>query len=274
MCGAEKEQWNIMEEKYIICEDSLEGIFTAIYDAYALREGHEHLHVQVGETDNYRLFATYLHSQSDFGKTEKVVRTLQERLGEHVYGTICRAAASNGTDKGDAVYHTVVDGITCGHGSSTMEKLRNPYVARTFALARRTANEVHHELEFIRFQELKQGVLYARIGPENNVMPFVMPHFADRLAPEDFMIHDENRGLFGVHPARGEWYLVSGVEQNEEEQQVALQYSDKEQQYQELFTLFHKTIAIRERRNKRLQQQMLPLRFQEYMTEFMNREGF
>ena len=64
------------------------------------------------------------------------------------------------------------------------------------------------------------------------------------------------------------------MEQNEEEQQVALQYSDKDQQYQELFTLFHKTIAIRERRNKRLQQQMLPLRFQEYMTEFMNREGF
>ncbi len=76
----EEERWNIMEEKYIICEDSLEGIFTAVYDAYALREGHDHLHVQVGETDNYRLFATYLHSQPDFGKTEKVVRTLKERL--------------------------------------------------------------------------------------------------------------------------------------------------------------------------------------------------
>ena len=139
-----------MEEKYIICEDSLEGIFTAVYDAYALREGHDHLHVQVGETDNYRLFATYLHSQPDFGKTEKVVRTLKERLGEHVYGSICRAAASDGADKGDAVYHTVVDGITGGHGERTMDNLRNPYVARAFALARRTANEVHHELEFIR----------------------------------------------------------------------------------------------------------------------------
>ena len=261
-----------MEEKYIICEDSLEGIFTAVYDAYALWEGHDHLHVQVGETDNYRLFATYLHSQPDFGKTEKVVRTLQSRLGEHVYGSICRAAASDGADKGDAVYHTVVDGITDGHGERTMENLRNPYVARTFALARRTDNEVNHELEFIRFQELKQGILYARIGPENNVMPFVMPHFADRLAPEDFMIHDENRGLFGVHPARGEWYLVSGVEQEAEEMQEVVQYSDKEQQYQELFSLFHKTIAIKERGNKRLQQQMLPLRFREYMTEFQRRE--
>ena len=230
-----------MEEKYIICEDSLEGIFTAVYDAYALREGHDHLHVQVGETDNYRLFATYLHSQPDFGKTEKVVRTLKERLGEHVYGSICRAAASDGADKGDAVYHTVVDGITGGHGERTMDNLRNPYVARAFALARRTANEVHHELEFIRFQELKQGVLYSRIGPENNVMPFVMPHFADRLSS----------GTAGL--------------------QEAIQYSDQEMEYQELFTIFHKTIAIRERHNRRLQQQMLPLRFQDYMVEFLQK---
>ena len=41
-----------MEEKYMICEDSPEGIFTAIYDAYALREGHEHIHIQVGEEDD------------------------------------------------------------------------------------------------------------------------------------------------------------------------------------------------------------------------------
>lgn len=255
-----------MEEKYIICEDSLEGIFTAIYDAYAMREGHEHIHVQVGEEDHYRLFASYLYSRSDPVKTDKVVRTLKNRLGEEVYLTICRAAASFYPDKGEAVYRTVVDGITAGNGRHTMDNLINPHVARTFELARRTANEAHHEIEFLRFQELKQGILYAKIGPENNVVAFIMPHFADRLAPENFMIHDEKRGLFGVHPAGKGWYLVSGVEKVREE---ALRWSEKEMKCQELFTLFHETIAIHERRNKRLQQQMLPLRFQDYMVEFI-----
>ena len=109
-----------MEEKYIICEDSLEGIFTAIYDAYALREGHEHIHVQVGEEDNYRLFASYLYSLPDSVKTENVVRTLKSRLGEEVYLTICRAAASFYPDKGEAVYRTVVEGITGGSGTRIM----------------------------------------------------------------------------------------------------------------------------------------------------------
>ena len=254
-----------MEEKYIICEDSLEGIFTAIYDAYALKEGHEHIHVQVGEEDNYRLFASYLYSQPDSVKTNKVIRTLRNRLGEEVYLTICRAAASFYPDKGEAVYRTVVEGITAGSGRRTMDNLRNPYVTRTFELARRTANEAHHEIEFLRFKELEQGVLYAKIGPENNVLSFIMPHFADRLAPENFMIHDEKRGLFGVHPAREEWYLVSGTEEFVQE---SLKWSEEEMKYQELFTLFHKTVAIKERENRHLQRQMLPLRFQDYMVEF------
>ena len=259
-----------MEEKFIICEDSLEGIFTAIYDAYALREGHEHIHVQVGEEDKYRLFASYLYSKPDSVKTEKVVRTLKCRLGEEVYLTICRAAASFYPDKGDAVYRTVVEGITGGSGRRTMENLRNPYVTRTFELSRRTANEAHREIEFLRFQEIEQGILYAKIGPENNVLSFIMPHFADRLAPENFMVHDEKRGLFGVHPAKEEWYLVSGVDDFVLD---SLSWSQRELKYQELFTLFHKTIAINERRNIRLQQQMLPLRFQDYMVEFATKRG-
>lgn len=260
-----------MEEKYIICEDSLEGIFTAIYDAYSLREGHEHIHVQVGEEENYRLFAAYLYSKPDSVKTDKVIRTLKRRLGEEAYLTICRAAASFYPDKGEAVYRTVVDGITAGSGRRTMENLRNPYIARTFELARRTGNEVNHEIEFLRFQELEQGILHAVIGPENNVMAFIMPHFADRLAPENFMIYDEKRGLFGVHPAGKEWYLVSGADEFAKE---SFRWSREEAKYQELFTLFHETIAIKERKNKRLQQQMLPLRFQDYMVEFGKKSVF
>ena len=255
-----------MEEKYLICEDSIEGIFTGIYDAYALREGHEHIHIQVGEVNNYRLFADYLYIQPDPVKTDKVAGTLRRRLGEQAYLSICRAAASyNKEEKGDAIYRTVVDGITAGSGSRVMENLKNPYVAKTFELARYTANEAHYEMEFIRFQELEQGILYAVIGPKNGVIPFIMPHFADRLSIENFMIHDENHGLFGVHPAKKEWYLVSEPARFAKE---SLQCSQKEVKYRDLFTIFHKTIGIKERENKRLQRQMCPFRYQDYMMEF------
>lgn len=257
-----------MEEKYLICEDSIEGIFTGIYDAYALRERHEHLHLQIGEEDNYRLFATYLYSEPDPVKTDKVAGTLRKRMGVEGYMAICRAAASYDPGKGEAVYKTVVDAITAGNGARTMENLRNPYVAKTFELARNTANEAHYEIEFLRFQESKQGFLFARIAPKNNVVAFIMPHFADRLSPESFLVYDEGRKLFGVHPAGKEWFLAAAQESFTED---ALQWSEKEENYRKLFSLFQKTIGIRERENRKLQTQMMPLRYQSYMVELQQK---
>lgn len=39
-----------------ICEDSLEGIFTGVYDACASRLGHRNIRLATGEPENYELF--------------------------------------------------------------------------------------------------------------------------------------------------------------------------------------------------------------------------
>ncbi len=83
---------------------------------------------------------------------------------------------------------------------------------------------------------------------------------------ENFVIYDEKREQYGVHPAGREWYLMNG--EGAEQERNALRISEKERGIQELFCHFCHTIAIPERENKKLQQSMLPLRFREYMTEF------
>lgn len=258
-----------MEEKYLICEDSIEGVFTGIYDAYALREEHTHLHIQIGENENFRLFAQYMNIIPDTVKTRKVVETICKRLGDETYLSICRALASADSGKGEAVYKTVVNGLSQGGGRRVMENLVNPYVEQVFRLSRNTSNEAHRFMEFLRFKESKEGILFARIGAKCNVVPFLMPHFADRLPLENFIIYDDKRNIYGVHPANREWYMVSDADKILEEMFVI---SEREEQYQELFTMFCQTIAIKERTNLKLQQQMLPLRFRDYMVEFVKSE--
>lgn len=257
-----------MEEKYLVCEDSIEGVFTGIYDAYALREGHEHLHIQIGEEENLRLFAHYINIIPDKVKTGKVVETICKRLGNEAYLSICRALATEDSGKGEAVYKTVVSGLTQGGGRRVMENLVNPYIEQVFKLARSTANETTRYMEFLRFKESKEGILFAKIGAKCNVIPFLMPHFSDRLPLENFIIYDDKYNIYGVHPAHKEWYIVSDTEKQIE---TMFEISDKEEQYQELFTMFCHTIAIKNRRNIGLQKQMLPLRFREYMVEFVEK---
>lgn len=254
-----------MEEYYLICEDSLEGIFTGIYNAYLMKKPHEEIHICVGEEENYRLFAVYEKHEPEEQKAVKVARTIGKEFGSEAYMSICRALASPEADKGEAVYKTVVTGLQMRNKKEVMGNLADPYVHRVFELARFTANEAHYHVEFLRFRELENGILYAEIGPKNNIITFIMPHFADRFPLENFVIYDERRNIHGVHPSGKDWYLVWGDETGRMEHQ----FSTEEKKYSELFCSFFHTIAIKERRNNSLQTNMLPLRYRKYMTEFL-----
>ena len=146
-----------------------------------------------------------------------------------------------------------------------MEHLGNPYVRRVFELARAVGNETHHLFGFTRFEETENGILFAQIHPKNQVLPMLMPHFADRFPCENFVIRDRGRNLYGIHPAGKDWFLAS-IENGPDRSQLKL--SEEELQMQELFRYFTDKIMIEERENRKLQRQLLPLRFRTDMTEF------
>lgn len=275
------------------CEDSLEGIFTAIYLAYEEKRDHEDTYLALN--DEPMLFAEDVQVLPDWEKTGKVMNTLNRRFGEKDYLSLCMALASEDEEKAQAVYRTVVDGlkrkVNAGH---LFDNLADDSVNKAFALARNTVREIDHLKGFARFQELENGVLYSRIGPKNNILTFLMPHFADRLSIENFVMYDDRRNLFGIHPAGRQWVLfcgednglseamdsgdrgfgakasgINGAESNDPEDKFPkLKFSAEELQYQELFRDFCHAITIEGRRNVQLQRNMLPLRFREYMVEF------
>ena len=245
------------------CEDSLESIFTAIYLSY--EENRDSRDTCLVLHHEPILFAEDVEVEADPIRTIKVIQTMKRRFGEDDYLSVCMALASTDEDKAQAVYRTVVKGLDerCERGH-LFDSLADEYVLKTFSLARGAGREIQHLKGFLRFQELENGILYAKIGPKSNAVTFLMPHFSDRLPIENFIIYDETRGIFGVHPAGGQWYLLSAEESEGRE----LRFSRQEMQYQELFRHFCCTIAIKERKNLKLQRNMLPLRFQEYMVEF------
>lgn len=122
---------------------------------------------------------------------------------------------------------------------------------------------------FVRFRELEGGLLFARIEPDANVLEFVMPHFADRFPLENFVIVDVRRGLAGIHESKRDWFLVRMDGQERERfSSLVLRYSEEELEMAELFRHFCISLGIKERKNLKLQQQFLPLKYRRFMTEF------
>lgn len=254
-----------MEETYLVCEDSMEGIFTGIYEAYACREDKERLHIQIGEEENLRLFAQYKIIEPDSLKTSKVAATVNREFGSDVYMDLCKAMAAQDRDKGEAVFRTILKGLGMKNKKRVLTDLADPNIFKVFELSRNAGFEIHHLKGFLRFQELENGILYSNIGPKNNIVTFLAPHFADRLSNQNFVICDEKRGIFILHPAGRPWYVRQDLEVQRD---LSDQYSEQEEEYQRLFTYFCSKIAIESRKNLKLQRNMLPIRFQEYMVEF------
>lgn len=255
-----------MEELRIyICENSLEGIFSGIYRAYQEKAEPESTELTVGEIENYRLFAQYFTVAAREEHAGKVARTVLREFGTDTYLDISKALAAQDGEKANAVYRTVAYGLRHKCGNRLMGNLKDPYIHKVFELSRSTNYEILHMKQFLRFHELDNGMLFARIGPKCNILTFIAPHFADRLPLENFVIYDEKRGLFAVHPAGKEWFLAAGEDYD---RTVSERYSDRETEYQALFRHFCHSIAIEERRNTNLQRQMLPIRFREYMNDF------
>ncbi len=259
-----------MEEYVLICEDSMDGILTGIYEAYEYKkihriDSHDRIHLHAGELETYRLFTTYEHIETQQDKVSKVSGTLQRELGQEAYYFLCLAMNSYHEDKADAVYHTVVSGLK-HHDKNIFARLAEDAVNRAFSYARGVNNELLHLKGFLRFQELENGILYAKIAPKNHIMDFLTPHFADRFPAQDFVIFDEKRSLFALHAKYKQWYVYSAESGAFDEADLA--FSEEEQSYQALFRHFVEKIAIEERYNPLLQQNNLPLRFRPYMCEF------
>ena len=246
-----------------LCRDSLEGILCGVYDAWMSRLGHDNVKLQLDSEYNYEMFAEYRKAEITEAKTEKVIRSIRSKISEDAYRYVYRAALSEEKGKADLIYRFLIYGFHLG--KPVLDTLKLPPVHEIFRLNRAVANEAHLLIEFLRFSQLPEGVLFGVIGPKNDVTSLLMPHFADRLRGERFIIYDEKRKKAGVHREGVRWYLLEGEEAKALDSLVGM---TDEGAYASLWKAFFYSVSIRERENYVCQRGHLPLRFRSYMTEF------
>ena len=246
------------------CDASAEGIFTGIYEAYAMHLPKNAVKICIEENPSPVLFTKEYEITSDEEKAQKVARTLQKKLGEENFLVLWEALYSNHIERGDAIFHVVCRALDQKDPKGIMEEMADPYVMKVFEMSRFTRREFWHLRGFLRFCELESGVLYGVVAPVNDVLPFLADHFSDRFPKENFLIYDKKRHYFIVHESGQMWYQRKGEALEEDK----LIFSYIEENYRALFTHFCTSIGIKARTNEKLQQQMLPLRFRADMVEF------
>ena len=78
-----------------LCEDTPEGIFTAVYDAWAAKIPDDRLHLMTEQEMNFSLFTEYRQVETDQEKAVKVARSIRQKIANEAYIQVYYASLSN-----------------------------------------------------------------------------------------------------------------------------------------------------------------------------------
>ena len=259
-----------------VCEDSLTGIFSGIYEVWKRKMTAEEAGLEVGDSFERRLFCEYIFCKAEERKALAVIRMIQKNLGADVYEKISYALLSADRRKAEMVFRAMLEAKKLSRKDRLMEHLGNEAVRAVFGMYRQGANEAHHYKGFVRFRELKNKTLFAKIEPKHAVLPCIAEHFADRFPQENWVIYDKTHEVFLIHEKGKRYYFLqqymcmkgdSGSAQN-----ITGGFSEEEMDYEALWKGFVQSISVAERENRALQNQNLPLRFRTNLVEFSKEE--
>ena len=237
-------------------DGSFDGLLTVIYIAYKDRKNNA-LRITV-KTEQLLLELDDINVITDFFKARHVEKAICDKLSQNFLNNIRTCFLSSDKNKDIVILHTVYKALKQG------EEILNSLDEHAFYVnkfVKQVLNERHKYLGVLRFKEMKDGTMFSTIEPKNNILPILIYHFKNRMKREKIAIFDKGRKMIVYYDTKKvEIFFVKSLE---------IEWSEEEIEYSELWKTFHKSISIKERENKKLQQSNLPKYYWKHLIEDM-----
>lgn len=252
---------------HYVYDGSFDGFLCALYKAVndnALSSGE----VLTRECLEGRLFTEHVDVHTDQRKAEEFVQWMDGKwspdVSHHLY--YLYLSEEPGFEELAMAYLEVAG----RYGSSVNKNSADRTVLSVIKTCGRVGMESNRLKGLIRFRKLSDGVFYAPIEPDHNVLNLLISHFKARFGAQKWMIHDLKRNTAVI--CNGKHWNVAGIELNTDALLLSPEPGSKvfdreEGLYQDLWKAYFKTIAIEERKNARLQKQFMPVRYWKHLIE-------
>lgn len=236
-------------------DGSFESFLSLIYDVY-YKKISLHAIKKVGAAISL-LDAVY-EVTYDEKKTQKVLEALQTKFTKENFERILHIFMCDSKEFEMDLLCYVITGFK---SQRELQNINMPCIFSLHAMQKEFFHVYHKMSGFLRFEELEDGTLYAKLEAKYNVLYLLGAHFSKRLNNQNYIIHDIKRELAFLHTK--EYVGVQKVADFE-----LPTHSKDEAKFQKLWKTFFTSVAIKSRENKKLQRQTVPLLYRTYMSEF------
>lgn len=248
-----------MNDKIYVFDGTFFGFFSVVFECFSKKNFD--CKIQDEFMIQESLLYEYQKIETDFTKAERVANGIKNKISKVAFENINFAFLGTNENRFTDILKYIRLGFKVGQSVDNYKSY--DYVLNVLKARRTVAQEAHLLTGFMRFSETKEKVLYSKIAPDNDVIEVVAVHFADRFKDEKWVINDVKRKKCAIY-ANGEFIILNDVDE------LNISNSDDEELWQNLWKEFFSAIAIENRRNIKLQNQMLPKKFRKYMPEFLN----
>lgn len=249
----------------LVCEDSFDGIMTAVYDGWVLMNQGHIVNIYPGDSYEPSFFSTFQPIKTNLDKAYKVSESIRRKISVKAHTMVFRASLHYDRNKGDIIFGFLK--IAYPMGAKVIKMLGNDYVMQLMELSRKVENEAHLFKGFVRFKELVGSVLYSSIEPKCDVLPVIGYHFQERYPLENWIIYDERRKKAVVHPSGQKYFFLNGQDLKEQ-----LKHCEAKDDYEDLWKVFFNTISIESRKNDKCQNTNVPKWYRKNMIEFTEQQ--
>jgi len=245
------------------CEHEWMAMLTCIYCAWESKKGHKNIKLVLEPMQQYSLFEEYVHVDAVEEKALKVAESIQQKISYGVYRELAYCAMAYEEDVLDNIYRVLLLGFH--FGAEVLGMVQYADIMRNREIKTRLSKEVCRFKEVVRFHEVRQELYVAHIEPKSRLLQTLGPSFEDRMPSENWMIIDDTHREAVVH-AKNDHFYYRKLE--EEEFQSLLRTEQENDEYTDLWKVFFDAIAIKERKNLRCQNNLLPIWTRKHAVEF------
>ena len=216
--------------------------------------------------DDIKLYNSYDKSLFDTEIFIKVdnekenIKLIKTKLSKQALYGIYNVFLSSNKNKEMIIYKFLISYFKYGNKVFNMRRIDS--VNELINISKYVRGEAHKLKGFLRFKKMKNNFYYAEVSPINNVIGILSLHFSRRLKEDNWIIKDTERGIYAIYDKKNIYYLTS-----EEVIELNLDITEDEEFFEDLWKTFHKTIGIKERENRRCQQNFMPKRYWKNMLE-------
>ncbi|MGI9527399.1 MAG: TIGR03915 family putative DNA repair protein [Weeksellaceae bacterium] len=253
---------------YLIYDGTFEGFLSAVFDAYDLKL--KEVQIKKEQDDLPDLFAQKIYVATVEEKSERVKKKLVDLLGNNGFKNLWKVTLSELPTVEEVLWGVIQYAIK--QNKNVLNDYGHLHVIQLNDILKKLSRERHRMTAFIRFQQAADGIYYATIEPDFDVLPLISNHFRNRYADQKWLIYDMRRNYAIYYDLNTVTPLeIQGMLRNDKAKNLPatliIDWDETEKEFQKLWQNYFKSTNIKSRKNTKLHLQHVPKRYWKYLTE-------